>query len=223
MPIRLRMAGRLPGKREFSDMERKLAIAVTAGVTGAAEGMQTEFRQSLMALGPRWAKLGRAMKTSVYPRGRPSLGAAALIYARGESARTMLRAHEDGVTIQARGGKALAIPVHNYRGPDRKLLGPRSSFFARRLRYIPARDRSGLAVGVLAVPATGTAAQQRRQRTAKVRRGLSPRIPEKMVAMFILVRLVRLPKRIEGKRIAAKWAADVPALITVEARRMGLG
>ncbi len=223
MAMRVRATGSLPGKRDFDDLTQKLRIAVTAGVTGAAAGLQTDLRQTLGRLGPQWRKLGNAVRVQVYPKNRPSRAAAALIYANGERAAKALQAHDDGATIRSRSGKALAIPLHNYRGPKREKLGPQSSFFRGRLVFIPSKDRGGLEIGVLAMPATGTASAQRRQRNTKGRKAISERISKDLVPMFLLIRQVVLRSKFDGKALAQKWGEDVPALIAVQAKRLGIG
>lgn len=195
---------------------RRFAKAITAAFAGAAEGVKTDLRRQLVAGGSkRMQRLSTAIRVEVFPRPpRYSPRAAALVYAKGADAERYFAAFTTGPYITAHRGSALAIPLHNFRGIDGRLLGPRSSFFANRIQFIPAKARGGTNVGVLAIPATGTASQRRRQRNTAARRAISRTLADdNLVPVFVLVRAVRLPKLLTPEETVNRWGKQIPDLI----------
>lgn len=207
--------GGLDPAQQIERQTRAFAQAVTAAMAGAAEGVKTDLRRQLVAGGSRrMQRLSTAIRVEVFPRPpRYSPKAAATVYAKGADAERYFAAFTTGAYITARRGSALAIPLHNFRGVDGRLLGPRSSFFSGRLKFIPAKQRGGTDVGVLAIPATGTASQRRRQRNTAGRRAISKTIDGDLVPVFILVRAVRLPKLLSPAETVEKWGRQIPGLI----------
>ncbi len=202
-------------KQWFDLTGRALAKAITAGVTGATEGIKQDLRRQLTAAGSKgMARLQGAIRSEVFPKPpRYSPAAAGRVAAHGAEAEKYFTAFSEGPVITPR-GKALAVPLHNFRGHDGSLLGPKSAFFAGRIRYIPARARSGTNVGVLAVPATGTASQKRRQRNTAGRKAISRTLADEgLVPVFVLVRTVKLPKLLSPEQTAAVWHDRLPGLI----------
>lgn len=195
---------------------RRHSKAITAAFAGAAEGVKVDLRRQLTAGGSkRMQRLSTAIRVEVFPRPpRHSPRAAALVYAKGKDAERYFAAFTAGPYITASRGRALAIPLHNFRGIDGRLLGPRSSFFANRIKFIPARHRGGTDVGVLAIPATGTASQKRRQRNTAGRRAISRTLADAdLVPVFVLVRAVRLPKLLTPEETVNRWGQKIPDLI----------
>jgi len=151
----------------------------------------------------------------VYPQGQSSLRAAGFVHPRGQQAKRVFAAHSSGATIFPRVGRALAIPLHNFRNRNGR-LGPRA--FGQPLTFIPFR-RSANLLGVLATKAPRTArrgtltAAGRRARGTVARRGLAEVIGERYVPQFLLVRRTRLPAAFQTDSIVAKWAGAIPGLI----------
>jgi len=215
--------------RQYLESEsRNVARAVTIGITAAAEGAKLELRRSVSSYAGSFGKgrMGRvanAIRAETYPRPpKYSPAAAAHVFAQGEQAERIFVAFSTGPYITPKAGRptftgkgrpALAIPLHQFRDINGDLLGPRSSYWGGRLVFIPARDRSGSGVGVLALPAGGRKSQIRRQRNTVNRRSLSRQIDQKMVPMFALVRAVRHPKLMDPQAVGAKWAAAAPGLV----------
>lgn len=201
--------------QQIERQTRAFAQAVSAAMAGAAEGVKTDLRRQLTAGGSkRMQRLSGAIRVDVFPRPpRYSPRAAATVYAKGADAERYFAAFSTGPYITASRGRALAIPLHNFRGVDGRLLGPRSSFFANRLKFIPSKNRGGVNVGILAIPATGTASQRRRQRNTAGRRAIAKSIDADLVPVFVLVHAVRLPKLLSPAETVEKWGRQIPGLI----------
>jgi len=206
---------------------RALAKATSAAVHAATEGAKLDLRKQLASRGGRMDRLKNAIRSATYPKPpRYSAKAAGTVYAAGDSADRMFTAFSTGAVITPKGGKALAIPLHNYRGVDRQLLGPRSSFFANRLVFIP---RSNLktggnkVVGIYAMQGAGRAGSIRKQRNTPRRKALSAQIEGGLVPVFMLVSMAKLPKLLSPETIMAKWVGNIPDLIAQAARMLDDG
>lgn len=206
---------------------RNAAKAVSIAMAGMAEGAKQDLRRAVSAYAGAFGKgrMGRvanAIRAESYPRPpKYSPAAAAAVFAQGEQAERIFSAFSTGPlvtpnsgrpTFTGKGKPTLAIPLHQYRDINGHLLGPRSSFFSGRLVFVPAKQRTGQSIGVLAMPGVGRPSAVRRQRNTVNRQALSKTIDKQMVPMFALVRAVRHPKVIDPDAVASKWAAAGPAL-----------
>jgi hypothetical protein len=226
--MRIRMS--LSGPRLTVQLEtagRTWAKATSAAVHAATEGAKLELRKQLASRGGRMSRLRGAIRSATYPKPpRYSAKAAGTVYAAGDSADRMFTAFSTGPVVTPKGGKALAIPLHNYRGVDRQLLGPKSSFFAGRIIFIP---RSNLktggnkVVGIYAMKATGRPGSIRKQRNTPRRKSLSAQIDGGLVPVFMLVSSAQMPKLLSPETIMAKWAGQIPDLIAQAARMLDNG
>jgi len=193
-----------------TDCISDLAVAVTAGVKAAADGMKTDLRAMIESAG-LGERLPNAIRTEVYPKGRPSIHAAAFIYPRGKGAQTILEAFSQGVTIRSNSGRFLAVPTPEA-GAGRfgtrltpelweQRTGIRLKFIYRRggpsLLVADLRARAGKRGG-FATPSA---------RAGKTGRGLTT------VPIFILLPQVTLAKRLNPKEVARRWSDRVPELI----------
>lgn len=219
--IKLSLTGQGPVART-ERAGRAWAKATTVAIAGATEGAKLALRKQLDARGGRMKRLRGAIRGDVHPRPpRYSPDAAGTIYAAGDAAERMFSAFSAGPVVTPRKGKALAIPLHNYRDIRGTLLGPRSSFFAGRLEYIPRRhlDTHGPAViGIFAMRASGRPSQIRRQRNTPGRKGLSDQIDAGLVPVFVLVSSARLPKLLSPETIIAEWTGRIPDMIQAALR-----
>ena len=225
--MRIRMT--LKGERLTVQVEtvgRTLAKATASAVAAATEGAKLELRKQLASRGDRMNRLKNAIRSQVYPKPpRYSTKAAGSIYAAGDQADRMFVAFSNGPLVTPK-GKALAIPLHNYRGVDRMLLGPRSSFFANRTVFI---RRSNLkvggnkVVGLLAIPGTGRAGSIRKQRNTPRRKALSAQIEDNLVPVFLLVSAVQIPKLLTPETVIEKWTGRIPDLIAQATRMLSDG
>lgn len=101
---------RLRAQLRFPDLagvfRDQVAKDFTAAVARETRALEKEFEAATLSAG-----LGQGMAKSwqsrVYPVGKPSLGAAGQVWSKAPKA---LRAHAEGATITAKGGRFLAIP-----------------------------------------------------------------------------------------------------------------
>ncbi len=202
----------------------ELAVAVTAAVGAATDGMKTDLRAQAQAggLGPRF---GLMLRGDVYPRGgRPSLSAAGEVRPNGKRAEMLFGVYSQGTVIRGRAGNWLAIPTPNVplqggrgRGATRRMTPVEvEASFNRELRFAFGR-RPGTAVLIMdeAVAARGKAGGYR-PRTAgrRSRKGES-------VVMFVLRRSVSVRRRLAPDQVAEKWSGMVPAMIDQLMQRKG--
>jgi hypothetical protein len=206
----------------FLDVGTVAAKALTVAMAGAAEGAKQDLRAQFRTL-PRGQRAANSIRSAVYPTPPRYSGRAAFtIFAGGDHADRMLSALTEGPVITPRHARALAIPIHNFRGGNGDLLGPTSSFFRGRLKFIPARQRNGLQDGVLAIPATGRPGERRKARGAKVRAEVSRHVDEKWLPVFVLVRQVKMPRVLTPDAIMNKWADALPNLINGATETLGM-
>ena len=184
--------------------------AVAAGMRQAGEGLKRDWRGQIVAAG-LGVRLGNAIRAKHYP-GRPSLGAAALVYGQPSRGRNsvpaILESFDQGAVIRGRSGPFLAVPTDAVpRGRGGARLTPEE--FKRRtgqeLRFVRrGRGQPSLLVAEGRVSRRGRYAVSR----SKTGRGRAT------VVVFILVPQVTLRKRLDLKSAADRWAGRVPALIT---------
>jgi hypothetical protein len=168
----------------------KAARAITGGTTRAATELQIRLRQQVMAtLGSR--RVANAWRLNVYPKGKPSMGPAALVYS---NAPHIIEAFSRARMLKSPNGFFLAIP-----SPDcpREYMGKRvtpSNWNEERygpLRFVYRRTGPSLLV-VDAVKRNKAGSIGRRMSnagltsTGKYRKGYTS------VVMFFLVPFVRL-------------------------------
>jgi hypothetical protein len=213
-------------KVQADAMGRDLAKAVTIAVGAAAEGLKLDLRKQLTARGG-FGRFANAIRSSQFPkRGRYSPKAAGTVWAAGKESRgadnhatvsEIFDAFAVGATVTPTGGRYLAIPLHNFRGADRRRVGPESSFFKDRLFFVPSDSGKGT-VGILA-----TRKEEGLRRTAKnsARSTIGQRVGRDLVPQFILVSSVRMPKLLTPEALAEKWAGNIPDLIEQSLTALG--
>ena len=176
--------------------------AVAAAIGAAGEGLKAGWRGQIVGagLGPR---LARTIRAERFPKGRPSLNAAALVWSK---APVIVGAHDAGPLIRSRHGFWLAIPLP---AAGKSLRGGRitpAEWERRRglrLRFVYRRSGPSLLVAESRLDAKGRAVASR----SKTGRGVAT------APIFILVPQVRLPKRLDLARDARDWHDRVPGLI----------
>lgn len=227
--MRIRMSTSGPTLRVQADgMRNGLSKAVAIAIAGAAEGAKEEMRRDLAAYRGAFGRgrMGRvvnAIQAKIFPKPpRHSLSAAAIIYARGEQAQRIMTAFAEGPTIRAKSGGALAIPLHQHRGVDGQLIGPRSSYWGKSLTFIPSGERGGVVLGILAQERRGgRPSERRRERNSTNRKRFSDRLDFFQVPQFILVKAVKHPRVLNPTATTARWAARVPGLVQQALASMG--
>ncbi len=81
--------------------------AVTKAVSEAGSRLKTAWRGQITGAG-LGARLSRTIRSELYPKGQPSLNAAALVWSK---APVIVGAHDEGALIRSRNGFWLAIPT----------------------------------------------------------------------------------------------------------------
>ena len=183
--------------------------AVTKAVSEAGTVLKTAWRGQITGAG-LGARLSRTIRSELYPKGQPSLNAAALIWSK---APVIVGAHDTGPLIRLKDGFWLVIPTaaagKSTRG-GRISPGEWERRRGLRLRFIYRRSGPSLLVAEGRLNSRGLGVASR----SKTGRGLTT------VPIFLLVRQVKLRKRLDLDRaaktaqdgipgaIVANWAAD---------------
>ncbi|SEO15503.1 hypothetical protein SAMN04489859_103918 [Paracoccus alcaliphilus] len=196
-------------KLEITDIARLMQAeiaagekAVSAAIKDAGTGLKTAWRGQISGagLGPR---LARTIRSETYPKARPSLNAAALVWSK---APVIISAHDTGPLIRSRGGLWLAIPTEAA-GKGRRGKRPTPQKWEARtglkLRFIPRRTGPSLLVAEGRLNSKGRAVASR----SKTGRGLTS------VPIFLLVRQVKLRKRLDLAREAERAVNGLPEKI----------
>ncbi|WP_430463620.1 DUF6441 family protein [Tabrizicola sp.] len=176
--------------------------AVTKAVGEAGSSLKMAWRGQITGAG-LGARLSRTIRSELYPKGQPSLNAAALVWSK---ARVIVGAHDEGALIRSRNGFWLAIPTA---AAGKSTSGGRISpgewerRRGLRLRFIYRRSGPSLLVAEGRLNTRGLGVASR----SKSGRGLAT------VPIFLLVRQVKLMKRL-NLDLAAKAAQDgIPGAI----------
>src|SRR5690606_11414591 len=176
--------------------------AVTTAMRDAGTGLKSAWRAQITGAG-LGARLARTIRSEQFPKGRPSLNAAALVWS---NAPVIVGAHDTGPLIRARNGLWLAIPMP---AAGKSLRGGRISpgewerRRGLRLRFIYRRTSPSLLVAEGRLDSKGRAVVSR----AKSGRGRAT------VPVFLLVPQVKLPKRLDLARDARRAHDMIPGLI----------
>ena len=198
--------------------------AVTAAVRKVGEGLKSELRVQVAGAG-LGRRLANAVRANIYPEKSESLSAAAFVYARpGKGghggAANIVAAFEDGSLIRANGGTYLAIPTENVpmKSSPRRPMSPgelkaivKSGGFGQDLKIVPT-NKPGVVLLVMPVIRSANG------------KGLRPITPRRIsagkaqvwVAMFILVRQVRMPRLLDWKGPAENWGNRLEGSVLAE-------
>ena len=176
--------------------------AVSAAIKDAGTGLKTAWRDQITGAG-LGARLARTIRSETYPKARPSLNAAALVWSK---APVIIDAHDTGPLIRSRGGLWLAIPTEaagKGRGGKRPTPREWEARTGLTLRFIRRRRGPSLLVAEGRLNTKGRAVVSR----SKTGRGLTS------VPIFLMVRQVRLRKRLDLARDAERAVNDLPGRI----------
>jgi Family of unknown function (DUF6441) len=180
--------------------------AVQRGVGIAGSGLQADWR-GLIASAGLGGRLQRTIRRRVYPEGRNSLRAAALVWS---NAGKIVDAFERGVTIKSENGFYLAIPLPaagKQVGGKRITPGLWERKTGRRLQFVYRKGKPPLLVDTgqitRAAPRVAFGERQRERRGFKNR----------SIPIFVLKRTVQLPKKLSLLSAANAAQARLPALI----------
>src|SRR5688572_27328108 len=195
---------------------RGMEGAVVAGTRDAGRGLRTELRRQVTSadLGQR---LANSWQVKHYPNQK--LDAASLVYTKAPQ---IIRAFDEGAAIRSRRGRFLAIPTENAprKGADGRRLSP-STFPEHQfgpLRFVPRPNGPSL----LVVDGLRASFSRKTGELRGFRRGTDRARTRgdglATVVMFLLVRQVKLPKRLDVARAAERWSGQLPALIEQQLR-----
>ena len=176
--------------------------AVTAATREAGTGLKTDWRRQITGAG-LGTRLARTIRSEQYPKGRPSLNAAALVWSKAPD---IVNAHDIGPLIRSKTGFWLAIPTEaagKSRRGGRITPGQWEQRSGLRLRFVYRRSGPSLLVAEGRLNKGGRAVASR----SKTGRGLTT------VPIFLLVPQVKLPKRLDLDRDAERAHDSVPGLI----------
>ena len=176
--------------------------AVTKAVGEAGSSLKTSWRDQITGAG-LGARLSRTIRSELYPKGQPSLNAAALVWSQ---APVVVGAHDTGPLIRSQNGFWLAIPTpaagKSARG-GRITPGEWERRRGLRLRFIYRRSGPSLLVAEGRLNTRGLGVASR----SKTGRGLTT------VPIFLLVRQVKLRKRLDLARDAKVAQNGIPSAI----------
>lgn len=180
--------------------------AVQRGVSIAGGDVQGDWRGQIAGAG-LGSRLQRTIRKKVYPEGRNSLRAAALVWS---NAGKVVDAFDRGVTIRSENGFYLAIPLPaagTQVGGKRITPGLWEKKTGRRLQFVFRKGKPPLLVDTGTVTrAAPRVAFGERQRE---RRGFKNR----SIPIFVLKPSVKLPKKLSLMATANAAQARLPELI----------
>ena len=179
--------------------------AVTAAMREAGTALKTAWRGQITGAG-LGQRLARTIRSKQFPKGKPSLSAAALVWSK---APVIVGAHDTGPLIRSRNGFWLTIPTP---AAGRGLRGGRitpAEWERRtglRLRFVFRRTDPSLLVAESGIDSRGQARASR----SKTGRGVAT------VPIFLLVPQVKLPKRLDLAWDAERARDSMPRLIVAK-------
>lgn len=182
--------------------------AVTAVMRGAASGLKARWRAQVTGAG-LGTRLGNTIRGQAYPQAQDSISAAALVWTKAPK---IIAAHEAGPLIVPRHGRWLAIPTEAAgKGRGGKSLSPAEwqQKTGLQLRFV--KTGTGNAILVLEDARVSARGLARRKGGRRRRDGILTGATS--VVVFVLVRQVKLPKRLDLVREAESVAAAIPGRI----------
>lgn len=206
--MRMKAAVRGDLKKVMEAEKTRIARAVTAGVDDVLDSTQREYREAIEPLLGR--RVARTIRKQRYPKGGVSVGAAGIVFSR---AAKIVDPWAKGSTIRSADGFFLAIPTDAApkRGMDGKRISP-SNFPEHsrgNLRFVYRQGKPALLV-----------VDEQRARGGKrggfARAGARARASGRglvTVPMFVLVPLVRIPKKVSLERLRYRAGQRLPRQI----------
>jgi len=187
----------------LADEILKGKIAVTSAMASAGSELKEIWRGQVRGAG-LGNRLANSVRSEVYPKARPSLNAAALVYTNADE---ILISHEQGALIRSQNGFWLAIPFDDVpKGGRGGKITPAEweARTGRRLRFVYRGGRTALLVddGTVKTGARTTG----KDGFSRAARGFKNRT----VPIFTLVPQVRLPKRLSLIAAGEAYAGRVP-------------
>jgi len=200
MKIDVKIAGDIVALMRAEVAAGQKAVSTTMAQAGAS--LKSAWRVQITGAG-LGQRLANTIRQQVYPKGRNSLDAAALVWS---NAPVIIGAHDTGPLIRSASGFWLAIPLpaagKSTKG-GRITPGEWERRTGLRLRFIYRRRGPSLLVAEGRLNSKGRAVASK----SKTGRGLTT------APIFLLVRQVKLPKRIDLAKDAERAAAAIPGSI----------
>ena len=177
--------------------------AVSTTMAQAGAGLKSAWRTQITGAG-LGQRLANTIRSQIYPKGRNSLDAAALVWS---NAPVIIGAHDTGPLIRSASGFWLAIPLPaagKALGGKRVTPGMWEQKTGLKLRFVYRRRGPSLLVAdAVRLNTRGQAAVSK----SKTGRG------QVTAPIFILVRQIKLRKRLNLARDAERAAAAIPGSI----------
>ena len=177
--------------------------AVSVAMAQASTSLKSAWRAQITGAG-LGQRLANTIRSQTYPKGRNSLDAAALVWS---NAPVIIGAHDNGPLIRSGNGFWLAIPLPaagRALGSKRITPGMWEQKTGLRLRFVyRSRGPSLLVADAVRLNTRGQAAVSK----SKTGRG------QVTAPIFLMVRQVKLPKRLDLARDAERAQAAIPGSI----------
>ena len=177
--------------------------AVSTTMTEAGASLKSSWRAQITGAG-LGQRLANTIRSQTYPKGRNSLDAAALVWS---NAPVIIGAHDTGPLIRSGSGFWLAIPLPaagKALGGKRITPGMWEQKTGLRLRFVyRSRGPSLLVADAVRLNTRGQAAVSK----SKTGKG------QLTAPIFLLVRQIKLPKRLDLARDAERAQAAIPGSI----------
>ena len=177
--------------------------AVSTTMTQASASLKSAWRAQITGAG-LGQRLANTVRSQTYPKGRNSLDAAALVWS---NAPVIIGAHDTGPLIRSGNGFWLAIPLPaagKAQGGKRITPGMWEQKTGLRLRFVYRSRGPGLLVADAVRLNTRGQAAVSKSKTGK---------GQVTVPIFLLVRQVKMPKRLDLARDAERAQAAIPGSI----------
>lgn len=200
MKLRIDIVGDIASLLEAEVKAGERAVSTAMRIAGT--GLKDAWRAQITGAG-LGVRLARTIRSDLFPKGRPSLNAAALVWS---NAPVIVGAHDTGPLIRSKNGFWLAIPTPaagTSRRGGRITPGEWERRTGLRLRFVYRRRGPSLLVAEGRLNAKGRAVASR----SKTGRGLVT------APIFLLVPQVKLPKRLDLARDARRVHDALPGLI----------
>lgn len=192
-----------------TEILQEAEAAVTRGVFAAGRGLRDDWRGQVRASG-LGSRLSNTVRQADFPRSGTSLRAASLVWTKAPD---ILHAFDGGVLIRGKDGLWLAIPLPaaGITGLGRQRITPWrwEQRTGMRLRFVYRRNGPSLLVADDArLNSRGLAAAKgARRRRDGVLTGAQT------VPVFLLLRQVKMPKKLDLDRLARDAMARLPGAI----------
>ena len=192
-----------------TEILQEAEAAVTRGVFAAGRGLRDDWRGQVRASG-LGSRLANTVRQADFPRSGISLRAASLVWTKAPD---ILHAFDGGVLIRGKNGLWLAIPLPaaGVTGLGRQRITPWrwEQRTGMRLRFVYRRNGPSLLVADDArLNSRGLAAAKGgRRRRDGVLTGAQT------VPVFLLLRQVKMPKKLDLDRLAREATARLPGAI----------